>query len=149
MPQPRARELTDLPPPDSNDSEGALVTHRRRAVLIYEVASSTQLAAVLFTDCLHASAGGPNDEAFHNHPLNASTGPYSIWEVEGSDWLLEQAAISDRDANPERLSRGRRHYVCSFKENTVDLLAAQYRLIGQFRDRKAAWNAASEALQIT
>jgi len=72
--------------------------------------------------------GGPNDEAFHGHPL-ATRGlhPYGAFQIENSSWIrqLEKMNSVHPFHKPERFER-LRHYVLSFHDSTFECVADGY-----------------------
>lgn len=148
MPFPRVAELTDLPRCDPNLSAGSVfkAQARKGLVVVYESQGpgwpdSEHWAVVCFSPCACVVCGGPNDEALGNHPLFASgLRFYTLQEVIDSPWLAERCRIQDKDANPHPpwwLGRCR-HFVLAFKENTVEVMAERYELLGQYVSRSVA-----------
>jgi hypothetical protein len=138
----------EVPPQEPNISLGELCSRRGGTLLVYHASvpdwrmGSDPVAAVLFEGCMLAVIGGPNDEALHNLRLYPIVRQTTACEVLGSDWLREQCASADKNRDPARLLRTKRHYVFTFKENTVEIIASGYRVLGVYastEEAHAAW----------
>ena len=143
------RELTDLPAPDANISSGVLLwAGDTESAFVYEcgVSPAIKYCAVLFTGCRWCTAGGPNDEALHRHPLyEFGLKHYTCHEVVDSPTLPRLSTMLDRDGNPHRLHQCR-HFVFALKETTAEFVAHSYRMLGVDDTRASAIARAMKAV---
>jgi len=134
--------LADLPPCEPNTSSALCVLAIEGTVwLAYDSRSpdspdSDAFSVVRISHCSVFRGGGPNDEAFHNHPLyNVVEGlsSYQIQEIVDSPWIEEQARILHKQRLPdaERTARTR-HLFFALKEEVFECLAESYSVDGTF-----------------
>lgn len=141
VPRLHAIELSDIPDCCPCTSLGRVLTFGSTLIVIYEInqvnAADGMYWAAIRCDCfLAAQWGGPNDEAFHNHPLYSADPDgirhYTMQEVIGSPWIRERAAIADAKRNADRLMTDQHHFIFAFKENCVECVAESCVSLGVF-----------------
>lgn len=147
------KELSDLPSPSTYGEETGVFHASGRALVIYEISElaksqgyAHECALVEFFGCRRVLTGGPNDEALGRHPA-AKWGLhfYSIQEIVDSPMIAEQERTLHKDGKVGLHPRFR-HFVLAMKEDTVDVFAKDYRLVGMFPNRPSAMTAAVEML---
>jgi hypothetical protein len=82
---------------------------------------------VRFPLCTFLAFGAPNDEALGGHPLGlCGLRHYSVHEVLGSSLIreLERRNSVHPRHDPESYLPGRRHYVFTFQDSTLECVVA-------------------------
>ena len=142
--KPTIVELTDLPACDANISAASTLTIGSTAFVAYDTDESRVGSALLrFRGCLRLVAGGPNDEAFGNHPYYAhGLQHYALQEVVGSPWIREVSSILDRHGDKNRWSECRQ-FVLALKEDCIDVAAESAELVDVYQSHASALQAAA------
>lgn len=142
---PRVVELVGVPRPMAGGAlESVVIANGFCVALVYEVFDRERpraeaFAAVLFACCMQYLGGGPNDEAYGNHPFfENGLQPYAAQEVVGSPWIEERGRINDKDGTFDWDSNTLRHFVFVMKEDLFECLADEMQVIGVFEGRDEA-----------
>lgn len=137
--RPSVVELAELPRAASCCADALAIWSGSVAYVSYEVHSPEGRFALLRFDGTRLVVGpGPNDEAFHNHPLyQFGLQHYAIQELRHSPWIPELHGILHKDGvRPARSDL--RHFVLALKECSVDVIAESVRVVGEFASCEAA-----------
>lgn len=153
MDEMRVVELAEVPEPMAGGAnESVVIADGRRVALVYDVVHGAMpdeegFAVVLFARCSQFLGGGPNDEAYGNHPLfEYGLGPYAAHEVVGSWWIEERGRINHKDGTFEWEGNKLRHFVFAMKEDMFECLAHGVEVVGVFATRAEAVTAAIRAV---
>ena len=122
----RAVVLDDWPHPAGGASEPRVLADDSSLSLLYRTADD-QFAVVRFRICHVLAFGAPNDEALRGHPLyQRGLQYYSVHEILGSSLVreLERRNRVHPNHNPDSYLRGRRHYVFTFHDKTLECVVA-------------------------
>ncbi len=136
-----------FPQPCPSTSLGVLITRGDHGALAYDVKPERDppvwnTAVIRFTDALYTSATTLNDEAQHNHPY----GRIAFWnnlhaqilEVENSRFALEWDRRSHREGTGWSNPRRKRHLIFQFKDNSAEIVAERFELLGVFNSMNVA-----------
>lgn len=145
MNRPTSISVTHLPRAEPNTAIARVLSLPLVTFLIYEAAEEHNqtdgVAAVRFEWATHHTEGGPNDEAFHHHPLAPFVTDEPFVEIVDSPWLVEYCRMADKDGDSAWIRRrGLHHYFLTFKENCFECFAKSCDPVGVF-------NTVPEAIQ--
>jgi hypothetical protein len=150
----RAVVLGDWPQPAAGAPEPRVLADDTSLSLLYRT-DDDRYAVVRFPLCFYLAFGSPNDEALGGHPLSRSgLRHYSVHEVHGSALVreLERRNSVHPRHDPESYLTGRRHYVFTFQDSTLECVVAaqqwwapELTVFGRAEEAEAAWRAARPA----
>jgi hypothetical protein len=143
-----------IPDCEPNTSRARLISNGSTLAVIYESKGpgwphcDECWAVVRFEWCMIVKAGSPNDEARVHHPLYTLGlgSSCSLQRVVDSPWFAEQCQLADRDGDGARQAKDRHHFVFAFKEDTLECIARNCTVIGEF---SGVDDAAAAALRTT
>jgi hypothetical protein len=100
----------------------------RRDAFLTDPDNDDDVAVVSFDRCLAIKHGSPKDEVLEGHPLYAhGLTFYAAHEVENSPWLADLLDVNrvHRRFDPRNWD-DLRHFVFTFKDSTVEVIARGY-----------------------
>jgi hypothetical protein len=136
----KVQSLQNVPMPDSVDSCEAQLSVGR-ALVRYPVSSESDggEAEVKFSGVRAFYLGSPNDEALNAHRLwGRGLEFYSFQEVIHSDWIAElERRNRVHPQHSTELFEGLRHFVVTFKEQTLECVALTFEVTHRQEEAKS------------
>ena len=120
-----ASVMHDWPQPGTGNDGPVLRYGRGPAVLAYDTAED-KVAVVTVPLCLQVICGHPNDEVLTGHSLyGKGLALYSVHQVQNSSRLaaMERLNSVHPGHNPSEYFKGKEHWVFTFQDATVELIA--------------------------
>jgi len=95
-----------------------------------DVVSDRGVVILEFLNYLNFKLGSPNDEVLHGHPyFNLGLRPYSFFELENSDWLLEVIKVNSvHPRHDDCLFEDYKHFILTFHDSTFECIAESYKV---------------------
>jgi hypothetical protein len=136
----KVQSLQDVPLPDSVDSCDAQLSDGS-ALVRYTVSSDSGggEAEIKFSRVRAFYLGSPNDEALNGHRLwGRGLDFYSFREVVHSDWIAElERRNRVHSQHSTKLFEGLRHFVITFKEQTLECVALAFEVTHRQEEAKS------------
>jgi hypothetical protein len=128
----RVVEARDFPQPDTSAPTPTVLADGYRCAVSY-VTRTDAVWLIEFLGVESLMFGAPNDEALGGHPL-AQRGltVCSVARIERSSWVraLERMNSIHPEHDPSRFA-GLTHFVFSFHDDTLEVVAADARVVGE------------------
>jgi hypothetical protein len=149
----RAVVLGDWPQPAAGAPEPRLLANDRSLSLLFRTADD-RFAVIRFPLCTFLVFGAPNDEALGGHPLSqCGLRHYSVHEILGSKLVreLERRNSVHPRHDPDSYLRGKKHYVFTFEDCTLECVAAEQRrtpsieVFEREEEAEQSWRSMSDA----
>ena len=118
--------------------EPVVLSSEHRAFVVFDQPESDQQSdgctAVEFVRCIAVLSGFPNDEALHGHRLwGKGLGFYQVHEVLDSSWLAQVRDVERHHHRAPAMPMNEvRHYVLTFHDSTVEALAHDLIVVGNY-----------------
>jgi hypothetical protein len=137
-------EVPHVPTPSPNVSDAVVMMRDGVTMLAYGAITGGRdhVAGVRFDDCVQVVAGGPNDEALHQHRwFSLGLRHYTIQVCSDSPWAREVLASRDKHGIAHDAHRYQ-HFVLALKDTTIDVLAASITHVDLAKEHPAWWQMA-------